>query len=84
MASIPIGGAPAPVTYNDNPRLYRAITRETLDAIGSINRACRAHSIAPSRFGRDAVGNPRLSFDLMNGRTLRPKTRARIAGLGEA
>jgi hypothetical protein len=33
----------------------------------------RQHQIAPSRFGRDAVGDPRLIFDLKRGRV--PGTR---------
>lgn len=33
---------------------------------------------APTRFGRDAVGDPRLVSDLRNGRELREKTKIRI------
>ena len=32
----------------------------------------------PTRFGRDALGDPRLVFDLRKGRQLRPATRARL------
>lgn len=67
---------------------YRAIPLDTLEVIGRINRACREHGIAVSRFGRRAVGDPRLHSDLMNGRSLRPGTRRKIASfiasLGEA
>jgi hypothetical protein len=78
MASSSIGRAPAPVTYNGNSR-YRAVSLDTLDAIGRISRACREHGISPSRLGREAFGDPRFYFDLMNGRSLRPRTRARLA-----
>lgn len=76
MASNPIGCADAPVTYNGNSR-YRAVSLDTLDAIGRINRACSEHGITPSRLGRDAFGDPRFYFDLMNGRSLRPRTLGR-------
>lgn len=69
-------------------RGYRAVSLDTLDMVARINRACREHGIAVSMFGRAAVGDPRLFSDLMNGRSLRPgteaKVRAFIASLGEA
>jgi len=34
---------------------------------------------APTRFGRDAVGDPRFVSDLRNGRELRAKTETRVA-----
>lgn len=34
--------------------------------------------MAPTRFGREAVGDPRLISDLRNGRELRETTAARI------
>ena len=34
--------------------------------------------MAPTRFGREAVGDPRLISDLRNGRELRGSTAARI------
>ena len=53
-----------------------------------ISRACKDHAIAPSLFGRRAVGDPRLYFDLRNGRQPRATTRRRIlafiAGMGRA
>ena len=44
-----------------------------------IERYLRATRVAPTRFGRDAVGDPWLVSDLRGGRTLRAKTAARIA-----
>jgi hypothetical protein len=38
----------------------------------------RATGIAPARFGREAMGDPRFVFDLRRGRTPRPETEARI------
>ncbi len=38
----------------------------------------RATGIAPARFGREAMGDPRFVFDLRKGRTPRPETEARI------
>ena len=34
--------------------------------------------MTPTRFGRETVGDPRLVFDLKNGRELRASTSARI------
>ena len=48
-------------------------------SLGRIYRACRDNGVSYSRFGRDAVNDPRLVFDLRNGRELRPVTRQRIA-----
>lgn len=44
----------------------------------TVSRACRIHGIAPSRFGRSAIGDPRLIFDMRDGRTLRSATEARV------
>ena len=38
----------------------------------------RRSDVAPTRFGRDAVGDPRFVFDLRNGRDPRPITVARV------
>jgi hypothetical protein len=38
----------------------------------------RHSDMPPTRFGRDAIGDPRLVRDLKNGRELREKTLARI------
>jgi len=40
--------------------------------------------MAPTRFGREAVGDPRLVQDMKNGRELREPTAARIAAWLEA
>ena len=38
----------------------------------------RTTNIAPARFGRQAMGDPRFVFDLRRGREPRPRTVARI------
>ena len=38
----------------------------------------RRADMAPTRFGREAIGDPRLVADLRNGRELRETTAARI------
>lgn len=48
------------------------------DLLDRIERHLARTSIAPARLGRDAVGDPRLVFDLRKGRRLRRTTYARI------
>jgi hypothetical protein len=43
-----------------------------------IERFLRRTSMSASRFGRLALGDPRLVHDLRNGRELRPPTVARV------
>jgi hypothetical protein len=43
-----------------------------------IERHLRATGIAPTRFGRDAVGDPRFVLDLRNGREPREATVTRV------
>jgi 2,4-dienoyl-CoA reductase-like NADH-dependent reductase (Old Yellow Enzyme family) len=40
----------------------------------------RKNRIAPTRFGREAVNDPRFVFDLRKGRELREKTVNRVVG----
>lgn len=44
----------------------------------NVEKYLRASNIAPTRFGRDAVGDPRFVFDLRNGREPRPTTIERV------
>ena len=39
----------------------------------------RRSNMAPTRFGREALGDPRFISDLKNGRELRQKTAERVA-----
>ena len=43
-----------------------------------VEKFLRQCDVAPTRFGRDAVGDPRFVFDLRNGRDPRPRTIARV------
>ena len=38
----------------------------------------RQTDVAPTRFGREAMGDPRFVFDLRNGRDPRPRTVAKV------
>jgi 2,4-dienoyl-CoA reductase-like NADH-dependent reductase (Old Yellow Enzyme family) len=44
-----------------------------------IERFLRRHGMSATRFGREAMGDPRFVFDLRNGRELRDSTAARVA-----
>ncbi len=43
-----------------------------------VEKFLRAREIAPTRLGRDVVGDPRFVFDLRKGREPRPQTVARV------
>ena len=49
-----------------------------------IEKFIRRSDIAPTRFGREAVGDPRFVFDLRRGRDPRPRTVARVRAFLEA
>lgn len=49
-----------------------------------LQKYLRHRSVAPTRFGRDAVGDPRFVFDLRNGREPRPQTVERVRAYLEA
>lgn len=44
----------------------------------AIELYCERTGISPTRFGRDAIGDPMLLRDLHRGRELRPATMARL------
>jgi hypothetical protein len=43
-----------------------------------VEKFLRQSELAPTRFGREVVGDPRFVFDLRNGRDPRPRTIARV------
>jgi hypothetical protein len=43
-----------------------------------VEKFLRISDIAPTRFGREAMGDPRFVFDLRNGREPRPATVRRV------
>ncbi|MEX6725238.1 hypothetical protein [Parapedomonas caeni] len=44
-----------------------------------VERVILDHNIAPSRFGRDALNDPRLVFDLRRGRRIKSQNRRKIS-----
>ena len=49
-----------------------------------VEKFLRQNETAPTRFGREAVGDPRFVFDLRNGRDPRPRTVERVLAYLEA
>jgi hypothetical protein len=47
--------------------------------IKQINRYIRGTGLSATRIGREAIGDPRIVFDLRAGRRLGPKLEARLA-----
>lgn len=43
-----------------------------------VEKFMRRCDVPPTRFGKDALGDPRFVFDLRNGRDPRPRTVARV------
>jgi hypothetical protein len=43
-----------------------------------VEKFLRQSEVAPTRFGREAMGDPRFVFDLRNGRDPRPRTVAKV------
>lgn len=52
--------------------------------LSRIERHLRRSGTPPTRFGRESVSDPRLVFDLRNGREPGPKVSARIAAYIES
>lgn len=46
--------------------------------VREVERYLKATGMAPSRFGTEALGDPRLVFDLRNGRCPGPRVAARV------
>lgn len=49
-----------------------------MNLLYEINRFLRSSEMRPTRFGIEAVNDPRFVFDLRNGRETRPKTALRV------
>ena len=49
-----------------------------MDLLRRIERYLRRSGTAATRFGRDAVNDPRFVFDLRRGREPRPRVQARV------
>ena len=55
-----------------------------MNLLREVEKYLKLWDIAPTRFGRDAVGDPRFVFDLRKGRDPRPATVARVRAYLEA
>ncbi len=51
-----------------------------MNLLVTIERHLRRRAVPPSRFGREATGDPRFVFDLRRGREPRPHMAARVLG----
>lgn len=49
-----------------------------MSSLRTIEQFLRRHDMAPTRFGRDAVRDPRLVFDLRNGREPSERMKRRV------
>ena len=49
-----------------------------MNLLREVEKHLRQSDMAATRFGRDALGDPRFVFDLRRGREPRPRTVARI------
>ena len=49
-----------------------------MNLLREVEKFLRQSDVPPTRFGREAVGDPRFVFDLRNGRDPRPRTIARV------
>jgi hypothetical protein len=55
-----------------------------VNLLREVEKFLRWSDTAPTRFGREAVGDPRFVFDLRNGRDPRPSTVERVKAYLEA
>ena len=49
-----------------------------VNLLREVEKFLRQNVTPPTRFGREAMGDPRFVFDLRNGRDPRPRTVARV------
>ena len=62
----------------------KALKERRVYLLREVEKFLRQSDVAPTRFGRDVVGDPRFVFDLRNGRDPRPQTVARVLAYLEA
>jgi hypothetical protein len=55
-----------------------------VELLREVEKFLRRNGTAPTRFGRNVVGDPRFVFDLRNGRDPRPTTIERVRAYMEA
>jgi hypothetical protein len=59
-------------------RVARGNKDSSVNLLREVEKFLRQNDTPPTRFGRDAVGDPRFVFDLRNGRDPRPATVSRV------
>ena len=65
-------------------RVENALKERRVYLLREVEKFLRQSGVAPTRFGRDVVGDPRFVFDLRLGRDPRPRTVARVLAYLEA
>jgi hypothetical protein len=55
-----------------------------VNLLREVEKFLRNNDTPPTRFGREAMGDPRFVFDLRNGRDPRPETVQRVRAYLEA
>lgn len=61
----------------DSPSRF-SVEESLVYLLKEVEKYLRQNDTAPTRFGRDVLGDPRFVFDLRNGRDPRPRTVARV------
>ena len=59
-------------------RVAQNIRNNRVHLLREVEKFLRRSDVPPTRFGREAVGDPRFVFDLRRGRDPRPGTIARV------
>ena len=62
---------------------FRANEDYQVNLLREVEKFLNRSQTAPTRFGRDAVGDPRFVFDLRRGREPRPTTAKRVRSFME-
>lgn len=63
---------------NRRAESLRGEVENVVHLLWEIEKFLRSAEVAPTRFGRDAVGDPRFVFDLRRGREPRHRTVERV------
>jgi hypothetical protein len=66
------------------PSRRRYVREYQVHLLREVEKFLRIQDIPPTRFGREAVGDPRFVFDLRRGREPRPTTVDRVRRFLEA
>jgi hypothetical protein len=69
---------------NEPPSRMRLVRERQVNLLREVEKFLRHNDTAPTRFGREAVGDPRFVLDLRNGRDPRPATVERVRAYLEA